>query len=104
MVTFTAGQKKGVESLRNAHLTPEYENMMFGARLGVLGSSEKEWGLHPKNEVKVEPATKMADFCRFFGFFQPKCWSFAILAPLYNRKHYGQHLVQVSKNDQGTLM
>ena len=69
LVTFTAGQKKGVESLRNAHLTPEYKNMMFGACLGVLGSSEKEWGLHPKNEVEVEPTTKMADFSRILAFF-----------------------------------
>ena len=68
-MTFTAGQKKGVESLRNAHLTKEYENMMFGARLDVLGSSEKEWGLHPKNEVEVEPAKKVTNFGGFLALF-----------------------------------
>ena len=72
---------------------------MFGARQSTLGSSEKEWDLHPKNEVEIWLDTKRADFDGFFGIFQPKCWRFAILAAHYNKEIYGEVLVHMSKND-----
>ena len=37
---------------RNAVLTLEYENWMFGARLGTLGLFGKEWDIPPKNETE----------------------------------------------------
>ena len=59
--------------------------------------------LPPENEVKVQPAKKVTNFWWFFGFFELKCWSFAILAPLYNRKNYGQNTGQMYQKGQRTL-
>ena len=59
--------------------------------------------LPPENEVKVQPAKNMTNFWSFFGFFQPKCWSFANLAPLYDRKNYGQNMGQMYQKGQRTL-
>ena len=59
--------------------------------------------LPPENELKVQPAKKMTNFWSFFGFFQPKCWSFANLAPLYDSKNYGQNMGQMYQKGQRTL-
>ena len=86
-----------------AIFSPESENSMFGAHLDALGSFRTQHNIPPKNEVEVQPAKKLINFGGFLAFFQPKSWSFAILAPFYDQKNYGQNLGQMSKNDQSTL-
>ena len=69
----------------------------------VPSDHRKRCRIHLKYEVKVQAAKKMTNFGGFFAFFQPKWGSYAILAQIYNRKNYGQHLGQMSKKGQSTL-
>ena len=45
----------------------------------------------------------MTNFGGFLAFSQPKWRSYAILAPIYNAKNYGQNLGQMSKKGQSTV-
>ena len=66
---FHCRQNLGGIARPNCHFLPEYENMMFGARLGALGSFHNHQSIPPKNEVKVEPAKKVTNFSGFLPLF-----------------------------------
>ena len=76
---------------------------MFEAPLDAFDSFPTHQSIPPKNEVEVQPAKILTNFGGFLAFFQPKSWSFAILAPFYDQKNYGQNLGQMTKNDPSAL-
>ena len=56
-----------------------------------------------KMRPKFNHLKKTTNFGGFLAFSQPKWRSYAILAPIYNAKNYGQNLGQMSKKGQSTV-
>ena len=64
-MSFAFGQFEGVYSVRNFDLTAKYENLMFGAPMSTLGSSEVLLTYPLKIASKIFQFSTM----EFFGIF-----------------------------------